>query len=180
MELEIVLPDLRLLDSLSAELIACSVWEDERPFGALAGLLDWRFGGRLSALAKQSFVRGETLETILVPGRPRVPFEKVLIVGLGKRSAFGEQTFRDAIDRLLSAMRGLKVRRAVVELPGRGHGAIDPERATELLLERSMGSEHHDAWWLVEDADSEKIVRAKALDAARQARRARGGSQGDE
>ena len=172
MELEFVAPDLRRLDELSGELIVCSVWSDERPFGALAGMLDWRFGGRLSALVKTRFVEGTGGESLLVPGRPHVPFEKVLILGLGARSAFGDGTYRDAIDRIVTAMVGMRVRKAVVELPGRGHGAIDPERAITLLFERAMSNEELDAWWLVEDAHAEKVMRERTKEEQRRARQA--------
>lgn len=172
MELEFVAPDLRRLDELSGELIVCSVWSDERPFGALAGKLDWRFGARLSSLVKSRFVDGAGGESLLVPGRPHVPFEKVMILGLGARSAFGEGTFRDAIDRIVTAMVGLRVRKAVVELPGRGHGAIEPDRAIALLFDRAMSHEEIDVWWLVEDAAGEKLMRERAKEEERRARQA--------
>ncbi len=172
MELEFVASDLRRIDELSGELIACAVWSDERPFGALAGLLDWRLGGRLATLAKERFVKGDGTEVLLVPGRPRVPFEKVLILGLGARSGFGDGTFRAAIDRLVTSMVGLRVRKAVVELPGRGHAAIDPERAIELLFERAMRADEIDAWWLVEGAAAEKVMRERIKEEERRARQA--------
>ena len=34
---------------------------------------------------------------MLVPGRPRLPFEKVLLLGLGARSAFGDGVFRETL-----------------------------------------------------------------------------------
>jgi Cytosol aminopeptidase family, N-terminal domain len=170
MELEFVAPDLRRLDELSGELIVCSVWSDERPFTALAGLLDWRMGGRLSALVREKFVDGNVQETLLVPGRPRLPFEKVLVLGLGTRSAFGDGTYRAAIDRIVAAMTGFSVRKAVVELPGRS--AIDPERAIQLLFERAMNNEDIDVWWLVENAAAEKVMRERAKEEHRLARQA--------
>ncbi len=172
MQLEFVAPDLRRLDELSVELVVCCVWSDERPFGALAGMLDWRFGGRIAALVKSRFVDGTGGESLLVPGRPHVPFEKVLILGLGARAAFGDGTFRDAIDRIVSAMIGMRVRKAVVELPGRGHGAIEPGRAISLLFDRAMSNEDLDAWWLVEDAHAEKLMRESAKEEERRARQA--------
>lgn len=172
MELEFVAPDLRRLDELTGELIVCAVWADERPFGALAGLLDWRFGGRLAALVKERFLEGGGGESLLVPGRPHVTFEKVLILGLGARSAFGDGVYRDALERIVTAMVGLRVRKAVVELPGRGHGAIDPDQAIQLLFERVMSNEEVDAWWLVEDAAAEKVMRERAKEEQRRARQA--------
>jgi len=58
-----------------------------------------------------------------------------------------------------------------VELPGRGAGAIDPERATEIVLECVGDSPDHDAWWLVEEAEAQVRISARAQDERRRARR---------
>src|SRR5258705_12861410 len=68
MEFRSVPPDLRQLDETSTELIACSMWKDERPMRGLAGLLDWRLAGRISKLARESFIEGELGEVLFVPG----------------------------------------------------------------------------------------------------------------
>ena len=171
MEFRFVPPDLRKLDETSAELIACSMWRDERPMRGLAGLLDWRLAGKISKLARESFIEGELGEVLFVPGRPRLPFDKIIVLGLGKKDAFGDGPFREAVTRLLRTLEGLHVRRAVVELPGRGAGAIEPERATEIVLECAADSPDHDAWWLVEEAEAQGRISARAQDERRRARR---------
>jgi hypothetical protein len=172
MDLRFVTPDLRSLDEARAELLACTVWSDERPMRGVAGMLDWRLAGRLSALAKSRFLVGEVGEALLVPGKPQLAFDKVLVLGLGARGAFGESVFRSAVARLLRALEGLRVRRAVVELPGRADSVIDAERATELVLECIGDSPEHDEWWLIEDAASQKRMQQRAQDERRRARRA--------
>src|SRR5579884_1742738 len=97
MEIHFLAPELRRIDESNVELCACTLWKDERPMRGLAGLLDWRLGGRISALLKAGFVTGDAGETLLVPGKPHVPFEKVLLLGLGARSAFGDAAFRAAV-----------------------------------------------------------------------------------
>ncbi len=156
MELHFLPPDARRLEEASAEVCACAIWSDERPVRGFAGLLDWRLGGRLSALLKSGFVRGDRGEALLLPGKPNVPFEKVLVVGLGPRSGFGDSTFREALARIARSLEGMRVRRAVIELPGRGTDAIDAQHAMALALESAESSGEHDAWWLVEDAGAQK------------------------
>ena len=158
MELRFLLPELRRLDEANVELCACAIWTDERPMRGFAGLLDWRLGGRLSALLKSEFLRGDLGETLLVPGKPWLPFEKVLVVGLGLKSEFGDATFRRSVMTIAAALEGMKVRRAVVELPGRASDAIEPERAVSLALDYLAPSREHDAWWIVEDAASQRRV----------------------
>jgi hypothetical protein len=160
-------PDLRRLDETSVELAACTFWLDERPMRGLAGLLDWRLAGRLSALLASGFVRGDEGEALLVPGKPHLPFEKALLVGLGPRAAFDEGVFKRAVTRLARTLEGLRVRKAVVELPGRGVGAIDPERAIAAALECLGTAPEHDAWWLVEDAAAQKVVEQRVRSSQR-------------
>jgi hypothetical protein len=169
-ELRFLAPELRHLEEASAEVCACSIWSDERPMRGFAGLLDWRLGGRLSALLQSGFMRGDLGETLLVPGKPQVPFEKVLVVGLGPRGAFADATFRRAILHIARALEGMRVRRAVIELPGRASGAIDPEHAITLTLDCMGASADHDAWWLVEDAASQRRVEQRAAEERRRAR----------
>jgi hypothetical protein len=135
-----------------------SFWLDERPMRGFAGLLDWRLAGRLSALLVSGYVSGEAGEVLLVPGKPHVPFEKVLLVGLGLRASFDEAAFRAGVTRMATTLEGLQIRRAVVELPGRGVAAIDADRAITLTLECLGQKPEHDAWWLVEDAPAQKVI----------------------
>lgn len=157
MDFRYVAPDLRKLDSLSAEVACCSIWEDEWPMLGLAGLVDWRLAGRLSDLAKKGFLTGKSDEVLMMPVRPQLPFEKLLVLGLGKKADFADDAVTKAAKRLLQTLEGLQIRKAVVELPGRADKSIPAERAAQLV--RSAIEENvHDAWWLVEDADGEKAI----------------------
>jgi hypothetical protein len=171
-ELHFLAPELRVLDDASAELCVCSIWNDERPIRGLAGLLDWRLGGRLSELLRAGFVSGRRGEALLVPGKPHLPFEKVLVIGLGSRGSFGDEAFREGLLRLARTLTGLRVRRAVVELPGRASESIDPERAITITLECLGDSQDHDAWWLVEAPEAQKRIERRAADERRRVRRA--------
>jgi len=169
-ELRFLPPELRRIDEATVELCACTIWDDERPMRGFAALLDWRLGGRLSALLKTGFLTGHLGETLLVPGKPYLPFEKVLVLGLGPRSAFDDRAFREAVLRMARALEGMRVRRAVVELPGRAVDAIDPERAITLTLDCVGALPEHDEWWLVEDAGAQRRVEQRAADERRRVR----------
>ncbi len=158
MDIRFLPPELRSLDEASVELAVASLWLDRRPMQGFAALLDWRLAGRLSALLRSGFVRGDEGELLMLPGKPALPFEKVLLLGLGARDRFDEEVFRRGVKRVASALEGLRVRRAVVELPGRGTAAIGADRAIAVTLECLGAAPEHDAWWLVEDAASQKII----------------------
>lgn len=173
-ELRFVAPDLRRLDEAGSEVVVCGVWRDERPLTGLAGLLDWRLGGRLSKLARQSFLVGEVGEVLVVPARPRLPFDKVMVAGLGPRAGFGEETFRTVLARVLDALSGLSVKKAVMELPGRGDGVLDPERAADILLDAVGDDGEREALCLVEEPEAQKKIERHAADRHRTALRAQG------
>ncbi len=170
MDLGFLAPDARRLGEANVELCACAIWSDQRPMRGLAGLLDWRLGGRLSSLLKSGFLTGAKGEALLVPGKPHVPFEKVLVVGLGARAAFDDASFREARGRMALALERLRVRRCVIELPGRASDAIDPERAMVLTLEGLGTSPEHDAWWIVDTPAAQKTMQAIVDEQRRRAR----------
>ena len=154
-ELRFVAPDLRAIDEAPAEVVACSAWEDERPLRGVAGLLDWRMAGRLSMLAKSGFLTGKAGEVVLVPGRPKLPFEKVLVFGLGPRAAFDDEVVRSTLVRLKATLDGLNVKRALVELPGRASDELPIARATELVAEVAPEVLEEQSWTLVDTDEAE-------------------------
>ena len=172
-DLRFVAPDLRRLDELSAEVVVCGIWRDERPLTGLASLLDWRLSGRLSRLAKQGFLVGEVGEVLVLPCRPRLPFDKLLVCGLGPRASFGDTTFRTVLARALDALTGLSVKKAVVELPGRTtpHGGVDAEHAAEILLDL-IGEDERDGLRFVEEPDGQRRIEKHAQERHRTALRA--------
>jgi hypothetical protein len=171
LDLRFVARDLRRLDEVSAEVVACAIWRDSRPLVGLAGLLDWRLAGRLSRLAKQGFLLGEVGELLALPVRPRLPFDKLLVAGLGPRSAFGEATFKRVLERTMDALAGLSVKKAVVELPGRGDDAIGADRAADILLD-AIGDDERDALTFVENTAGREIIEKRAQERRRSALRA--------
>jgi hypothetical protein len=118
-ELQFVPPNLSALDALESEVLACSVWQDVRPCDGVAGLCDWRLGGRISSLQRQGFVSGARGEVLLIPGRPRLSFDKILLFGAGNRGSFDEACFREVMHHMLATLADLRARAAVVQLPGR-------------------------------------------------------------
>lgn len=169
-DLRFVARDLRRLDETSAEVIACGIYRDARPMTGLAGLCDWRLAGRLSKLAKQGFLLGEVGEVLALPVRPRLPFDKLLVAGLGPRASFGDATFKKVTSRMIDAIAGLHTKKAILELPGRGDQAISAERAADILLDL-IGDDERDVLTFVEDAKDQERIERQAQERRRQAMR---------
>ncbi|HLV21511.1 MAG TPA: M17 family peptidase N-terminal domain-containing protein [Polyangiaceae bacterium] len=170
MDLRFIQPDLRRLDLSGTEVLVAPLTRDERPPRGLAGLIDWRLAGRVSALLLDGFASGELGEVLLVPGKPKLPFEKLVFFGIGSSSAFGEPVFRAIVEKMLRTLEGLCARTAVVQLPGRHFDAIAPERAADILLECAGGRQEHDVWTLVEPQEAQRAITAHMVQERRRIR----------
>jgi len=172
LDLRFTTPHLRQLDLAGTEVLVAALASDERPPHGVAGLVDWRLAGRLSRLILEGYATGSVGEVLLLPGQPRLPFDKLVLFGLGERSEFNERAFRAAIEHMLQTLQGLRARTAVVELPGRHFDAIPPERAADILLECAGGRQEHDVWTLVESIEAQRVITAHMIQERRRVRHA--------
>jgi hypothetical protein len=170
LDLRFTTPELRKLDLLGTEVIASTLASDERPPHGVTGLLDFRLAGRISRLIEQGFATGRVGEVLLVPGKPKLPFDKLLLFGIGKQADFNDPVFRVVLDKMLRTLEGLRARTAVVELPGRHFDAISPERAADILLESAGGQAEHDVWTLIEPLEAQRAITQHMIQERRRVR----------
>jgi Cytosol aminopeptidase family, N-terminal domain len=163
MDLRFIPPSLRKLDLSGTEVLVAGLLPGERPPRGVAGLCDWRWGGRLSRLVLAGFATGELGEVLLLSGRPKLPFDKVILFGVGERGDFSELVFRVVVERMLTTLEGLRARTAVVELPGRHFSGISPERAADILLEIAGARPEHDVWTLVEPTEAQRAITQQTI-----------------
>jgi hypothetical protein len=163
MDLRFIAPTLRKLDLSGTEVLVGGLAPDERPPRGVAGFCDWRWGGRLSRLIAAGFATGALGEVLLLSGRPKLPFDKVILFGVGDKAQFSEVVFRSVIERVLGTLEGLRSRTAVVELPGRHFDGISPERAADILLEIAGARPEHDVWTLVETNEAQRLVTQQTI-----------------
>lgn len=171
MDLRFIPPELASLDESDAEVLACPAWSDARPAHGVAGLCDFRLAGRVSELMRKNLVTSSLGEIVMIPGKPLLSFDKLLLFGAGPRGAFGEEVFTAVVERMLATMEGLCARAAVVELPGRHDGLIAAERAADILLECAGRKREHDVWTLVENADGKQRITQHMIEERRRVRR---------
>jgi hypothetical protein len=172
MDLRFIAPELARLDEIDAEVLACSVWSDVRPSHGAAGLCDFRLGGRVSELQRRGLLRGTFAEVVMIPGRPRLTFDKVVILGAGSRASFSETAYRTLVRNLLTIMEGLLARAVVAELPGRADELISADRAADILLDCAARKPDHGAWTLLEGAIGKQRIVEHMIEERRRVRRA--------
>jgi leucyl aminopeptidase len=112
--------------------IAVGVFES-RVLSAAAVAIDKASKGHLGKLIKNGDMDGKAGSTLLLHGVPGILAERVLLVGLGKESEFGDKTFRKAITKVIAILNDI----------GGGDAFI-------CLTELAVGK--RDAAWLVRQA----------------------------
>jgi hypothetical protein len=117
------------------------------------------------------FITGTLEEVVLLPGKPQLPFDKLLLFGIGKRADFGERVYRASVLKILSTLEGMRARTAVVELPGRHFNGLAADQAAAILLELSQDRATHDVWTLVETAEAQRVISQQLVQERRRIRR---------
>ncbi len=170
MEVRFVPLELARIDGLRYEAVVLPFFEDERPLRGAAGLCDWRLCGRLSRLLQRRRLTGALGEVTLVPVRPRLAFDKMLLFGAGPSEAFDGAAFDALVARMLSSLEKLHLRTFVLALPGRATGKIPPGDAIRWFLSAVGAREDFDEVVVLDDHDAQKAM-APVVEAER--RRAR-------
>lgn len=158
MDVHFVAPDLRRLDALKSEALAVPFFEDERPLCGVVGLADWRLCGKISRLVIEGRISGSLGETLLLSARPRLPFEKLFVFGVGPKDTFGPAVFEHETRRMLAALAQARVRAPLLALPGRALDLIDPARAMELFLRVAVSLGEPDEVTLVEPIEAQRAM----------------------
>jgi hypothetical protein len=172
MLLRFVAPTLASLDDIEAELLFCPVWSDVRPSHGTAGLCDFRMGGAISSLERRGLITGELGEVVLLPAKPKLSFERLVLFGSGPKAGFGESAFVSVVRRMLTTMDGFGARAGVVELPGRADALLPAEATADLLLAEAGRGRAHDVWFLVEGVEAQQRIGTHLADKRRRVRRA--------
>ncbi len=120
------------------ETLVLPFFADERPLRGAAGLCDWRLCGRLSRLLQSTRVAGKWGEVTMYPPGKRLPFRRLLLVGLGAADRFDEKAAREASRVIADKMLKLGQTRYALVPPGRSTGRLSARRALEIYLEEAQ------------------------------------------
>ncbi len=142
---------LRNLEAVQSDLLVLSLFEEERPPGGLAGLVDWRLDGLVSRnrLARNAAPRANPYytglvlgefpcgfgEKLLFPVGHKLPFSTAMVMGLGPRSQYTSARFRQVVDLLMDSISSLRSRSVTLRLPGWIEAGLPARRAVEALMQ---------------------------------------------
>jgi hypothetical protein len=142
---------LRNLEAVQSDLLVLSLFEEERPPGGLAGLVDWRLDGLVSRnrlvqkadLRENPYYAGLVLggfpcgfgEKLLFPISHKLPFSTAMVMGLGPRSQYTSARYRQVVDLLMEAVSSLRASSVTLRLPGWIEAGLPARRAVEALMQ---------------------------------------------
>ncbi len=124
-------------ERIEADLAVAGFFLDERPLRGAAGRADWRLCGVVTELVGSGRLRGKVGEATLVPSMGRLAADRVLLLGLGRRSSFHVDRARDTSHAAVERGLALGARAVVLAPPVGGpdsfssqasgivHGAIE-------------------------------------------------------
>ena len=118
------------LDRLPHECLVLGFFSDERPPKGNGGFVDWRLNGLVSRLIAEGRIRGDFSERVLIDAHRRIPSQKVVLFGLGKRRELSLETLRDAGARMAETAVRIHSLDFAVEVPGAGRSLLDVAEMT--------------------------------------------------
>jgi hypothetical protein len=176
------------LESVSAEVLAFPLFEDERPPRGLAGLVDWRMDGLLSrirvttvhpefenphyrSLALGPFGAALNEKLLFPPGR-WLPFDRVLVVGLGPKPKYDGQAYRSVVKDLLGTVTSMRVGTLALQLPGWRTAGVPARRAADVFVSELISLKRREAVTpsricFIEELDCQAEMDEKLLEALR-------------
>ncbi len=170
MDVRFVTSDLRHFDEVRAEAMALPLFAGDKPLRGALGLVDWRLCGALAEAVKAGRFTGEAGERLLLCGRPKLSFDKLIVYGVGARESFDGEAFSDSLRGLFDALGRARVRSSLVLLPGREAGLERAAEAMELFLAAVGDAPDHDEVTLIEEVEAQKEMAPVVERAKRRAR----------
>src|SRR3989339_837391 len=97
-----------------------------------------RLGGLLDTVAKEESFKSEIGTTLLVRLAGEISAKRVLVVGLGDRKKFCEETVRVAAAATLNAAKAIGAKSVVSVLHGAGGGGLDARTCGKAMAEGAL------------------------------------------
>ena len=143
-------------EEAGGDALVLTFFRDERPLRGAAGLADWRLCGRLSRLIKLGRIGGDAGESLLMPPGRRLPFQRLMLFGLGPTRPFDEDVYRRHVRRIREVMRRAGVHEYAVQPPGRATGLVAARRALELWIEESKDAPEEERVAIIDTPGAQK------------------------
>jgi hypothetical protein len=107
----------RAVEQVPAELVLIALFEDRSPPAGIAGRVDWRLGGELSAMLASGRFAARPGEALMIAGARGLRAARIVGLGAGQRADFDDERAREWVEAAVACALDLRVRGAALELP---------------------------------------------------------------
>jgi len=125
-----------------ADAIVVNLFEGVTVPGGATGAVDAALGGTISQLIGQGDIRGKSGEYTLIHTSGKIPSPRVLVVGLGKQSAFDVDAIRNLAAGLVRYLRKPGIKTVATIAHGAGIGGLDPAACAQAIAEGALLGEY--------------------------------------
>ncbi len=149
------------IKKLETEALIVGFFEDVRPLKGLAGELDWLLCGSLSSLVISKKINGSLGDVALLTSQGKLPFQKIFMLGLGRRASFSPSVLRSVAITAAASAAGAGITKAALEcfLPVSASYDSSLSTLTDGLLQGAQGRDLDISLLAPNAAAFEKIAR---------------------
>lgn len=117
------------------DAVIVSLFEDDKPTSGPAGAVDRASGALISKLRNENEITGKLGEVTVLHACKGIKTNRVIVVGLGKRSEFGYENIRRAAGAAAKKARQINARAIGTVVHGAGHEGLDTALAVQSVVE---------------------------------------------
>jgi hypothetical protein len=136
--------ELKFVDLDPSDTLILFLFKNKIPIKGLTGLVDWRLNGIISKWILENRIQGDFNERLLFPSFQRLPFQKILLLGIGEEKDFSEFRFQEIIHHMFEALEKLSIKNFSLSIPGEGLFENNFPRIYEILLREAHKKAHPD------------------------------------
>jgi len=123
-----------LPDLPTHKCLALGIFSDEKPPRGIGGFIDWRLNGLISSQIKQTRIKGEFLEKVVIPFPDRIGAESLLLFGFGELSQITYDKIYTGGHNIASTISGLLITNFAVDIPGANRSRLSVAGITEAMI----------------------------------------------
>ena len=120
------------------EVVVVNLFEGVAHPGGATGAVDTAIGHQITAMIATGDITGAFKEVVVFPSFDRIPGNRVMVVGLGKRNDFSLDRVREVSAAAAIKVRDMGLRTFATIVHGAGVGNVDLGDATEAVVEGTL------------------------------------------
>jgi leucyl aminopeptidase len=120
------------------EVVVVNLFEGVDHPGGATGAVDTAIGHQITAMIATGDITGKFKEVTVFPSFDRIPGNRIMVVGLGKRDAFTLDRVREVSAAAALKVRGMGLKTFATIVHGAGVGNLELGAAAEALVEGTL------------------------------------------